>query len=143
VPKLCTEDFVSEDWLAVGDAVSSRMRERGITQKQLAERSKVSPATIRQIQHHNGSRKHGPRTLEALSDALGWPSQYLDNVLNGRGQQETADEMALLSRLSALEQQLSKISAILEQRLGDVVDVIYHSDSDVDITIEIKHGPRE
>jgi transcriptional regulator with XRE-family HTH domain len=134
---------VSEDWLAVGDAVSSRMRELGMTQKRLAERSKVSPATIRQIQHHNGSQRHGPRTLEALSEALGWPSQYLDNVLNGRGQQEITDQRALESRVSALEQRMNKLSVVFEQRLGDVVDVIYNSGSDVDITIQIKHSPRE
>jgi transcriptional regulator with XRE-family HTH domain len=134
---------VSEDWLAVGDAVSSRMREFGMTQKRLAERSKVSPATIRQIQHHNGSQRHGPRTLEALSEALGWPSQYLDNVLNGRGQQEITDQRALESRVSALEQRMNKLSVVFEQRLGDVVDVIYNSGSDVDITIQIKHSPRE
>jgi transcriptional regulator with XRE-family HTH domain len=133
---------VSEDWLAVGDAVSTRMRERGMTQKQLAVRSKVSPATIRQIQHHNGSHRHGPRTLEALSEALDWPSQYLDNVLNSRGQQEITDHLALESRVSVLEQRINKFGVVLEQRLGDVVDVIYNSGSEVDITIEIKHRPR-
>jgi len=140
--QLCTEDFVSEDWLAVGDAVSKRMRERGMTQKQLAERSKVSPATIRQIQHHKGSHRHSPRTLEALSDGLDWPAPYLDNLLNGHAQQEIRADVTLQSRVSALEELLGKISVILEQRLGDVVDVIYNSDSEVDITIEIKHGPR-
>ena len=135
---------MSEDWAAVGEAVSQRMREREISQQQLAKRSGVSPATIRLIQHHPGDHRHSPRTLEAVSRALDWPPDYLDNVLNGRSQQETAEQVAddvtLQSQISALEQLLRKISVVLEQRLGPVVDVIYNSDSEVDITIEIKHA---
>jgi transcriptional regulator with XRE-family HTH domain len=136
--------FVSEDWAAVCQAVNQRMREGEISQQQLAKRSGVSPATIRLIQHHPGDHRHTQRTLEAVSKALDWRSDYLDNVLNGRPQQEIAeqvtDDATLQSRLSALEQLLRKISVVLEQRLGDVVDIIYNSDSEVDITIEIKHA---
>jgi transcriptional regulator with XRE-family HTH domain len=134
---------VSEDWAAVGEAVAGRMRERTMTQKQLAERSKVSPATIRHIQHNTGHHRHNARTLEALSGALGWPPQYLDDVLHGRPQQaaeQVTDEAALRSRLDAMEELLHKISVVIEQRLGNVVDVIYNSGSEVDITIEIKHA---
>jgi transcriptional regulator with XRE-family HTH domain len=136
--------FVSENWVAVGDAVNERLGERKVTQKRLAERSKVSSATIRQIQHHGGRHRHTPRTLEALSTALDWPPNHLDNVLNGRLQQETVEQAAgdatLQFRLGALEQLLRKIGVVLEQRLGSVVDVIYNSNSEVDITIEIKHA---
>jgi transcriptional regulator with XRE-family HTH domain len=127
---------VSEDWVALGDAVTKRMRERGMTQKQLAERSEVSPATIRHIQHHTGSHRHSARTLRALSEALDWAPHYLDNVLNGR---PVTDEATLQTRLSLLEQQLRKLNDILEHRFGNVVDIIYNSGSEVDITIEIKH----
>ncbi len=135
---------MSEDWAAVGEAVSRRMREREISQQQLAKRSGVSPATIRLIQRHPGDHRHAARTLEAVSRALDWPPGYLDTVLTGRPQQETAEQVTggvtLQSQLSALEQLLRKISVVLEQRLGQVVDVIYNSDSEVDITIEIKHA---
>ncbi len=135
---------MSEDWAAVGEAVSRRMREREISQQQLAKRSGVSPATIRLIQRHPGDHRHAARTLEAVSRALDWPPGYLDTVLTGRPQQETAEQVTggvtLQSQLSALEQLLRKISVVLEQRLGQVVDVIYNSNSEVDITIEIKHA---
>ena len=138
---------MSEDWAAVGEAVSQRMRERGVSQQQLAKRSGVSQATIRLIQHHPGDHRHNRRTLDAVSKALEWPPDYLDNVLNGRPQQETADHVTgdatLQSQLSALEQLLRKISVVLEQRLGSVVDIIYNSDSEVDITIEIKHARQD
>jgi transcriptional regulator with XRE-family HTH domain len=133
---------VSEDWAAVGGTLDGRMRELKMPQKKLAERSKVSPATIRQIQHNTGRHRHGARTLEALSEALGWPPQYLDNVLHGRPQQEESEsaEATLKSRLDSMEQLLRKLGVVLEQRLGNVVDVIYNSDSEVDITIMIKHA---
>jgi len=141
---------VSEDWVALGDAVTKRMRERRITQKKLAELSKVSTATIRHIQLHTGHHRHGARTLEALSEALDWPPSHLDNVLNGRGladaagaadtgNEDEADQPTLQDRLSSLEEQLRKLSVILEQRFGDVVDIIYNSGSGVDVTIEIRH----
>jgi transcriptional regulator with XRE-family HTH domain len=133
---------VAEDWAAVGRAVDGRMRELKMRQKKLAERSKVSPATIRQIQHNTGRHRHGARTLDALSEALDWPAQYLDNVLHGRPQPEESGpaSAALKSRLDSLEQQLHKIRVVLEERLGNVVDVIYNEDQKVDITISIKHA---
>jgi len=71
---------VSEGWVAVGNAVSRRMRELGLTQIVLAERSRVSTATIREIQRPKKDRHHNSRTLESLSEALEWPRQYLDDV---------------------------------------------------------------
>lgn len=139
---------MAEDWAAVGRAVDGRMRELAMPQKKLAERSKVSPATIRQIQHNTGRHRHGARTLEALSEALDWPPQYLDNVLHGRPQEESGqgrggNEATLESRLEEMEHLLRKISVVLEQRLGNVVDVIYNLDEEVDITIAIRHSRRD
>ena len=135
---------MSENWAAVGEAVSRRMDERGILPRQLVKRARVAPATLQLIRHHPGSHRHSPRTLEAISIALDWPPDYLDNVLYGRPQpgepEQVAGDASLQSRVSALEQLLHKIGVILEQRLGDVVDVIYRSDSEVDITIEIRHA---
>jgi transcriptional regulator with XRE-family HTH domain len=144
-PKQRAEDLlVSKDWVAVSEAVSQRIDERRILQEQLAELSGVSTATLRLIQRHPGEHRHTPRTLEAVSKALDWPPDYLDAVLNGRPRPETVEQVtgdpALQSRLDELEQLLRKIGVVLEQRLGQVVDVIYNSNSEVDITIEIKHA---
>ncbi len=43
------------------------------------------------------------------------------------------------SLVREVKQLLHKIN-VLEQRLGDVVDVIYNSDSEVDVRIEVKHA---
>jgi transcriptional regulator with XRE-family HTH domain len=142
-PKRSAEDFVSEDRVAVGEAILQRRRELKMTQRELGKRSKVSTATIRQIENRTGSHRHSPRTLEAISEALGWPPEYLSNVLNGRPQREVAeqasDEATLQSLLDGVRQLLHKVN-LVEQRLGNVLDVIYNSDSELDVSIQIKHA---
>jgi transcriptional regulator with XRE-family HTH domain len=60
------------NWAAVARAVSDRVRELGWRQRELAERSHVSVAVVREIQRHTVERRRSRRTLEALSVALGW-----------------------------------------------------------------------
>ena len=82
---------MSQDWVAVAEAITGRMRELKMSQRDLAVQSNVSVATIREIQRHRISRRRNPRTLESLSETLGWPRQHLDAVLNGRLPQEPAE----------------------------------------------------
>jgi transcriptional regulator with XRE-family HTH domain len=134
---------VAEDWVAVGEAIIERLHELKMTQKELAARSMVSTATIRQIHNRTGGHRHSPRTLEAISEALGWPPQYLGNVLYGRPQQEVSeqvtDEETLQSLLAEVRQLVRKVD-VLEHRLGSVVDVIYNSESELDVSIQIRHA---
>jgi hypothetical protein len=150
-PKRSAEEFVSEGWVAVGNAVSGRMRELGLTQIILAERSRVSVATIREIQRPKKDRHHNSRTLESLSEALEWPRQYLDDVLNGRPLQGTGEQVTetvpqslrdileqCLEKISVLEQHLGRIDA-LEQRLDGIADVVYSINSKFDVVIGLRH----
>jgi transcriptional regulator with XRE-family HTH domain len=135
---------VSEDWAAVGEAVSRRMREVKISQRDLAAISNVSVATIREIQHNNVSRHRNPRTLASLSEALGWPRRYLEDILNGRTPAEPdehGEQDELRSRLDTLEQRLAAV-AVIEQRLDQITDLVYSINSKVDIIIDIQHGRR-
>jgi transcriptional regulator with XRE-family HTH domain len=124
---------VSEDWVAVAEAITGRMRELKLSQRDLAVQSNVSVATIREIQRHRISRRRNPRTLESLSETLGWPRQQLDAVLNGRLPQDPAetgrDQGDLRSRLHELE-----------QRLNTIADVVHRIDAKIDIIIDFKHG---
>jgi transcriptional regulator with XRE-family HTH domain len=64
------------EWAAVAKAVNERMRERMLTQRELAERSGVSVATLRKIQH--GTPQARTRsTLANISRALGFRDDYL------------------------------------------------------------------
>ena len=124
---------MSEDWVAVAEAITGRMRELKLSQRDLAVHSNVSVATIREIQRHRISRRRNPRTLESLSESLGWPRQHLDAVLNGRLPQDPAeaagDDTDLRSRLEQLE-----------QRLNTIVDVVHRIDAKIDIIIDHEHG---
>lgn len=116
------------DWAAVARAISDRVRELGWRQRELAECSHVSTAVVREIQRHTVERRRSPRTLEALSVALGWEPEHLDTVLKGRTRQTDGnavpDGVALWSRLDSLDRRLDEISKLLTELRSDVATVI-------------------
>jgi transcriptional regulator with XRE-family HTH domain len=115
---------VTEDWAAVATAVNERLRELGWQQRNLAERSNVSPATIREIQHHTVERRRSPRTLESLSVALGWRPDYLSGVLaRGGGADGTG---AAQNGVTSLDDRLREILGILYGLKTDIATVIEH-----------------
>ncbi|OLT41748.1 hypothetical protein BJF85_04915 [Saccharomonospora sp. CUA-673] len=117
---------MSEDWAAVAKAINDRVKELGWRQRELAERSQVSSAIVREIQRNTVNRKRSPRTLESLSTTLGWNPGYLDAILNGRrppeddsGDQGDAIAERLEQRMDSLEGRLSRIetglATVIEQ----------------------------
>jgi len=127
-----TSEGDPEDWAAVARAISDRVRELGWRQRELAERSHVSAAVVREIQRHTVERRRSPRTLEALSVALGWEPEHMDRVLKGRAQRPAggnpaADRAALWSRLDSLESQLDEISKLVTELRSDIATVIGHA----------------
>jgi transcriptional regulator with XRE-family HTH domain len=119
------------NWAAVARAISDRVRELGWRQRELAERSHVSVAVVREIQRHTVERRRSRRTLEALSVALGWKPEHLDQVLNGRAQQTggghpAPDNSALWSRLDFMEQRLDEICKLLTELKSGIATVIDH-----------------
>jgi transcriptional regulator with XRE-family HTH domain len=125
---------VSEDWAAVAAAITERVRELGWQQRQLAERSHVSQAIVRELQHHTVERRRSPRTLAALSTVLGWHPTYLAEVLHGRPGAATAGETlpmaastpTVWSRLDDLDEHVRGIAARLD-----------------DLTIEVRAALRQ
>jgi transcriptional regulator with XRE-family HTH domain len=119
---------VSEDWAAVAVAINERLSGLGWRQRDLAERSGVSLATIREIQRRTVERRRSPRTLESLSAALGWPPGHLAAVLRGEAPPESADRGRdnALSRLDRVERRLDDITARLDAVRADLATVIEH-----------------
>jgi transcriptional regulator with XRE-family HTH domain len=120
-----------EDWTAVAEAINERVNELGWRQGELAERSHVSRATVREIQHHIVERRRSARTLEALSITLGWHPNHIEAVLRGRRAPEpteptTRNSESLWSRMDALEQHLSEITDRLDAIHADLITVIDH-----------------
>lgn len=129
---------MSEDWDRVGRVLRLHRREHRWKQDELAERSGVSTPIIREIENNTVTRRRNPQTLELLSEALGFPRQYLDDILNGR-LPEPESGISLQSRVETLEQRMSKID-VLERRLDAAIDIMQRIDSKVDFMIEIQHS---
>ena len=123
-----------ENWAAVARAVSGRVRELGWRQRELAERSHVSVAVVREIQRHTVERRRSPRTLEALSVALGWEPEYLRRVLNGRPQQAgghaAPDLAAVWSRLDSFDLRLGELAKLVTELKSAIATVIDHARDD-------------
>lgn len=129
------EEWVSEDWAAVAKAINERVDELGWRQRELAVRSHVSQAIVRELQHHTTERRRSSRTLESLSTTLGWHPQHLSATLHGRTPPEPGDGVAdgtdtLWSRLDVLEQRLSEITERLDDLKTDLTTVIEHVRTD-------------
>jgi transcriptional regulator with XRE-family HTH domain len=126
---------VSEDWAAVAEAINERVTELGWRQRELAERSHVSSAIVREIQRHTVERRRSPRTLESLSVTLGWEPRHLDEVLRGN-RQPSADKPSRgisenhSSRLNAIEHRLDEITQLLVGLKADLAIVIERVTSD-------------
>ncbi|WP_019808222.1 helix-turn-helix domain-containing protein [Saccharomonospora halophila] len=100
---------MGKDWNAVAEAINTRLAELGMTQAELASKSRVSPATLRQMQHGVAKRRT-PHTLAAISEALGWPSRHLEQVSEGESVAPDPDRVARLENaLADLEQRVRRI----------------------------------
>lgn len=111
------------DWPAVADAINGRLRELDMTQLELAQRSQVSVATIRQLQSGDTrARRRHPRTLRALSEALQWSPDHLEAVANGRDPSVDPDrDDPVVAELETIKATLAAVTARLdaiEQRLA-------------------------
>jgi transcriptional regulator with XRE-family HTH domain len=123
-PERNAEEYVSEDWAAVANAISQRMTELGLNQAELIERSQVSKATVGELYHNSAQRRRSARTLEALSMALGWHPRHLVAVLKGQrvpdiGEPVSRSDDDVPGRLAAIEYRLTQI----ETRLGAIDQV--------------------
>ena len=118
-----------EDWVAVANAINERVNELGWRQRELAQRSHVSQAIVRELQHHTVERRRSARTLEALSLALGWHPQHLAAVLRGRTPPELGEPVidngtTVSSRLDSIDERLGEIAALLHEMNANLARVI-------------------
>lgn len=119
-----TDPGERDDWDAVARAIQNRLDETRSTQMEVASRAKVSLTTLRELQHNLNPRRRRPQTLSAVSEALGWPSAYLAQVLRGEAADSHVDEATdpVLSALSDLEKEIHALRTRvdeIERRLTD------------------------
>jgi hypothetical protein len=108
---------VAEDWTAVARAISDRMAELRATQMEVAGKARISLTTLRELQHNINPRRRRPQTLTALSEALGWPPDYLATALHGGNAQPYPDEKhdPALSSLASIERELGALKKRVDQ----------------------------
>lgn len=112
-----------EDWDAVARAIQERLAATRATQMDVAARARVSLTTLRELQHNLNPRRRRPQTLTAVSEALGWPAEYLSRVLHGEPAEPHPDETSdpVLSSISTLEREIRDLRArvvAIEQQLA-------------------------
>ena len=102
---------VAEDWTAVSRAISDRLAELRTTQMEIAARARISLTTLRELQHNINPRRRRPQTLAALSEALGWPADYLAKVLHGEDAQSYtgAKHDSVLGSMASIERELGDL----------------------------------
>lgn len=100
-----------DDWNSVAEAIRNRMAETRMTQMDVASRARLSLTTIRELQHNLSPRRRRPQTLAAVSEALGWPAGYLDQVLRGDRPEPHYDEVRdpVLKALDGLSREIREL----------------------------------
>lgn len=112
---------MAKDWAAVATAITTRMAELDMKQSELKERSGLALQTVREIQLNLQPRDRSKRTLAALSDALGWPSDHLWLVLSGIDPGDPDESDPLLAELVAIKGAITVLTdrvEAIEQRLA-------------------------
>jgi hypothetical protein len=110
------------DWQAVGQAISHRLSERGMTMTELATQADVSLTTVRELVHVLNTRQRRTKTLAAISTALGFREDHLHRVLRGQSVGPPHDEpnQPCASSLSEQVRLLSERVTALEDWRHDV-----------------------
>jgi DNA-binding FadR family transcriptional regulator len=81
-----------------------------MTQTDLAAKAQVSLTTVRELVHNLNARRRHPRTLSALSEALGWPSDHLNELLKGKTSGPDSDAPdPVADELQTIRQQLEEV----------------------------------
>ena len=101
---------ITEDRLILARLLSARIEELHITRKEIERRSKVSTATIREIEHPRRPRSFSRDVLEPIAEALGWPPDHLVRAVY-RTSPEAIDPI-VQEMMAALAPYLAKIDAI-------------------------------
>jgi transcriptional regulator with XRE-family HTH domain len=112
------EPVVPQDWAAVAWALNQRMRELGWTQRELARRSQVSQAIVREIQHRTVERRRSARTLQALSRALGWFPDHLAEILHGQRPPAAPHPASTSNEVVAFLIRIEAGLGVISKRLG-------------------------
>jgi transcriptional regulator with XRE-family HTH domain len=113
---------VNEDWDSVARVTAERMAELGLSQAEICKTAGISRMTLLEIQQNRIHRRRSPRTLEALSVALGLHPQHLSTVLDGRDPAAACEPRSddILDRLAKVERDMRTIGQYMNKIDSDL-----------------------
>jgi transcriptional regulator with XRE-family HTH domain len=115
------EGMLGKDWDAVARAINERMSRVDVSPTELASRSGVSAETIRELRYNLRPRRRSPRTLAAISEALGWKADQLSEILVGDGSGEAREQSVSAAEFAELRDAVAELTdrvGSIERRLG-------------------------
>lgn len=121
---------------AVTAAVIRQMDALRISTAELRRRSGLSETTIRGVTQGTGKPRRS--TLVAISAVLGWPYDYLDNILLGEPQKNV--ESPLEKHLAELVVSLAELAA-LRADMAVLIEAVHRIDEKTDVMIAPRRPP--
>jgi len=116
------------DWTAVGEAVEAQRNALKMTQEELHVAARVSISVIAELERGITRKRRAPGTLERLSEALDWPANYLDDILNGRPTPGRATPEQSVGDLTSAEEAFRSIGEKLDNLSGKLDALLRHYD---------------
>jgi transcriptional regulator with XRE-family HTH domain len=132
---LSKDTAATGDRWAVSEAVRERMAQRGLSTAEIARRSGLSETTIRDITY--GTNRHNKSTLVAISAVLGWPPDYLTNILRG----EPGKNVTPVSQLEAHLARLAEGIGALREDVAGLKDVVHEIDEKIEVIYKARRSP--
>lgn len=133
-----------EDRRAVGQAVTERMHQRGLTVAEINRRTGLSETTIYAVIQVTGQPTKS--TLALLSAVLNWRIDHLHNILWGRANENVVTESPLEENLAQVVRGLADIDTLREDvselkgNVSELKDVVYRIDEKVDVVVTDRHA---
>jgi predicted transcriptional regulator len=126
----------ADDRRAVSTAVTSRMRELGLTVVEINRRTGLSETTIHGV--IQGNSKPTKSTLALLSVVLDWQIGHLYNILRGRPHENVTPDSPLERSLAQLASGLAGIDTLRED-VSELKDIVHRIDGKIDVVIAVQH----
>lgn len=105
-----------------GQEIKDRRGPLGMTQKDLAKKAGVYVSTVQEIEAGEIVRRNNPRTLSAISEALGWPPSRLRELLYGNEiPAERAD--AIEADVVALRAEVGDVRRMMDDLIQQFTEV--------------------
>jgi transcriptional regulator with XRE-family HTH domain len=132
------------DWKTVGEALEVRRNAQKMSQEELHVAAQVSISVIAELEKGMTRKRRAPGTLKRLSEALDWPANHLDDILNGsatpgraKPEQAVGDQTSAGEALRSIEGKLDNLNGKLDALLKHY-DIVWQPGQSPGISVELE-----